>query len=474
MKYLKLNFNKNPNSLKIQFKSFSTNFSKLIIVGGGTGGITVANQLVNSKALSYKDITIFDPSNIHYYKPGFTKLAGGVIEMGNLYDPLIRYNMNELTKNFNFKNQAVKSFAPDSNQISLDNGDTWTYDHLIVAAGLQINVDSVPGLRNLLDDESKNVGTIYEFNYAKKTVRIRKNFNGKRAVFTQPPAPITCAGAPQKIMYLCDAYWKSLGINAEIQFVTAIPKMFGIQYYSDKLGEIVKERNYQIHYSSVVLSVDEHKVYCQNNQNKEKFELEYDFLHLTPNMSAPTFLKGQPISDSNGFVEVGADMRHKKYNNVWAIGDCISLPNAKTAAAVFSEAPVLVYNLGNVIKNETKESVKYDGYSACPIYVGNKKLMLAEFRIFNDPVKNETLTEIDESFITGGQTKPIYSFYFLTKSFFFAYNLALRGYWFGKHSFFNPITKDGSTRDSRNYFKYILPGLGGSLIAIIYIEKLLF
>jgi sulfide:quinone oxidoreductase len=451
-------------------KFFSTtNHSNILIVGGGTGGITVANQLVNNRTVSNKDITIFDPSNIHYYRPGFTKLAGGVIENEAFFDKFIRYDMNKLTRNFNFENHAVAGFNPEQNQITLQNGDVWTYDHLIVSAGLQINPDSIPGLKPLLDDESKSVGTIYLHNYAQKTSRIRKNFNGKRAVFTQPPPPITCAGAPQKIMYLSDSYWKSKGIQADIHFVTPLPKMFGIQYYSEKLNQIVKDRNYNTHYSSVVLSVDENRVYCQNTATKDKYEIEYDFLHVTPNMSAPSFLKGQPICDSAGFVQVGADLRHIKYNNVWALGDCVTLPNAKTAAAVFSQAPTLVFNLNNQIKNLGNSTVTYDGYSACPIFLGNRKLMLAEFRVFNDPVKNEAVTEIDESFHPGNQTIPSTLYYYVTKSFFFCYNCALRGHWYGKHSFYYPFERNGNKRDYRYLYKYLIPGVFGGFAGLFFL-----
>jgi sulfide:quinone oxidoreductase len=188
-------------------------------------------------------------------------------------------------------------------------------------------------------------------------------------------------------------------------------------------------------------------------------------------MSAPSFLKGQPISDASGFVQVGADMRHIKYPNIWALGDCTNLPNAKTAAAVFSQAPTLVFNLTSSLNKQQKRTVNYDGYSACPIFLGGKKLMLAEFRIFNEPNKTESTTEIDESFHPKSQTIPRYFYYYVTKSFFFWYNIALKGRWYGKHCVIYPFNKDGSARDYRHFYKYIVPASAGffSFIAFLYL-----
>lgn len=119
--------------------------SKVIIIGAGTGGITTANQLIQGKNFKNTDITIFDPHTIHYYQPGFTKIAG-LPGMAKRLSNAIRYDIKEITKNFNFKNWAVKEFDPDNNAIIDEHGEKWTYDNLIVSPGLNINLDSIPGM----------------------------------------------------------------------------------------------------------------------------------------------------------------------------------------------------------------------------------------------------------------------------------------------------------------------------------------
>jgi NADH dehydrogenase FAD-containing subunit len=135
-------------------KHFSTNLtrhSKLIVIGAGTGGLSVVNQLNNQKIINASDITIFDPAKNHFYQPGFTKIAGGVIESDYLINHWVKYDMKELTSNFNFKNDAVKAIDPEKNSIQTENGDTWTYDHLVIASGLKLNKDSIPGKKYLID-----------------------------------------------------------------------------------------------------------------------------------------------------------------------------------------------------------------------------------------------------------------------------------------------------------------------------------
>lgn len=58
-------------------------------------------------------------------------------------------------------------------------------------------------------------------------------------------------------------------------------------------------------------------------------------LHVTPPMGPPAVLINSPVSDENGWVDVDKEtLQHKKYPNVFAIGDCTNLPTSKTAAAV--------------------------------------------------------------------------------------------------------------------------------------------
>jgi NADH dehydrogenase FAD-containing subunit len=128
-------------------KNFShQNHSKLIIVGGGTAGVTVAHQLIRDKVISNNDLTIFDKNSVHHYQPGWTKIASGVIESDFMINNYTKYKIQDLCKNFNYQNSEIKTINPENNSIETLNGDKWTYDNLIIAAGLKINLDGIPGI----------------------------------------------------------------------------------------------------------------------------------------------------------------------------------------------------------------------------------------------------------------------------------------------------------------------------------------
>lgn len=410
--------------------------SKYLILGGGTGGISVANQLLEEKVVNNpKDITIVDRSDSHFYQPGYTKIGGGVYDY-KTSGSLVKYDLNKLTERFNFKNDKANEIIASQNKVVLDNEDI-TYDNLVISTGLQVDVNGIPGLEDLLENSKSNVCSIYTYDYAIKTAQLRERFQGGVALFTQPPAPIKCAGAPQKIMYLSDAYWKNKGITADVHFYLALGQIFGVKYYSDELEKIADSKGLIRHYKHKLIGFkDSETAIFENMDTKETSEHKFSFCHVTPPMKAPDVIKNsKEIIDDTGFVDIDSSMRHNKYENVWAIGDSTTLPNSKTAAAIFSQAPVLVSNM-----KSNSRTYKYGGYTACPLFLGNKDLMLAEFsqyKLDNGEVK----TDITETFFKDNQNSRSKFGYIMTYSLGYLYNLTHYGKWFGKYTIVNPITK---------------------------------
>ncbi len=108
------------------------------------------------------------------------------------------------------------------------------------------------------------------------------------------------------------------------------------------------------------------------------------------------------------------------------MGDCAALPTSKTAAAIYDQSTVLKFNLLNQKRNSNLPKKIYDGYTACPIFVGQNKLLLAEFKY--NGVKVETFAP----FIN--QAKPNW-FFFLFKRYLFPFvywNFVNRGIWRGR------------------------------------------
>jgi sulfide:quinone oxidoreductase len=74
------------------------------------------------------------------------------------------------------------------------------------------------------------------------------------------------------------------------------------------------------------------------------------------------------------------DLRHTKFCNVYALGDVMNAPNAKTAAAARKQAPVVAENLlADMGRSLNQERAIYDGYGSCPLTAERGKIILAEF-----------------------------------------------------------------------------------------------
>jgi sulfide:quinone oxidoreductase len=349
---------------------------QIVVVGGGSAGIAVSATLLRKdKSL---DIAIIEPSEIHYYQPAFTLVGGGQFNPDDTHQP----ESNCIPKGAAWIQDAVASFSPDQNSLKLKGGDTIEYDYLVVCPGIQLDWGKIAGLEDTLG--KNGVCSNYLLQYANYTWECVQKFKGGKALFTQPPMPIKCAGAPQKIMYMAADHFKKNKVTAEINFNTALPAMFGVPLFAEALLGVVARYGIKADFKSTLVAVDGDKkeaVFEVENADGSKNQVTktFDMIHVTPPQGAPDFLKGSPIGDAAGWVDVDpGTLQHKKYSNIFGLGDATNTPNAKTAAAARLQAPIVARGLLTKIFNRPAPKA-YDGYGACPLLTGRNSVMLAEF-----------------------------------------------------------------------------------------------
>jgi sulfide:quinone oxidoreductase len=108
-------------------------------------------------------------------------------------------------------------------------------------------------------------------------------------------------------------------------------------------------------------------------------ERSFDMIHVFPPQTAPDFIRVSPLADAAGWVDVDQNtLRHKRFDNVYSLGDVMNAPNAKTAAAARKQAPVVAQNLLADL-GRLSGVAHYDGYGSCPLTVERGKIVLAEF-----------------------------------------------------------------------------------------------
>lgn len=349
----------------------------VVIVGGGSAGIATAASLLHRRA--ELDIAVIEPRQRHFYQPGFTLVGGGVFDRSQVVCPTADV-MPSLVR---WIKTAAAGFEPDANRVILEDGSRISYLQLVVAPGIKLDWDAIPGLRETMGHNG--VTSNYRFDLTSYTWDLVRNLRGGRAVFTQPPMPIKCAGAPQKAMYLSGDHWfrKNRLDDIQIDFFNAGGVLFGVDAYVPALMEYVKKYNANLNFSQTLVEIDgsSKKAWFegQGEDGATRTEVEFDMIHVCPSQTAPDFVRQSPLADAQGWVDVAPDtLRHVRHENVFGLGDATNTPNAKTMAAARKQAPVVAQNIIAALAGQEPQVI-YDGYGSCPLTVEKGKVILAEF-----------------------------------------------------------------------------------------------
>jgi len=353
----------------------TTNQYDVVIVGGGAGGIAVASSLLRRN--SNLDIAVIEPSYTHLYQPGLTLVGGGVFSG----EEIVKRMRLVMPKQITWIKHRVTEFDPNNDSVVLDDKSKVAYRTLVAAPGLKLAWDRIEGLTETLG--RNGVTSNYDPNSAPYTWELVKSMKSGKAVFTQPPMPIKCAGAPQKAVYLSCFEWEEKGYlsDIDVSFHTAGTVLFGVPDYVPALEGYMNQYGVGLEFNQTLVAIDgmARKAWFDVKDQDTQLEVEFDMLHVCPPQTAPPFVSNSPLANDAGWIDVTQDtLQHTRYENVFALGDACSTPNAKTAAAIRKQAPVVSENLIAVLAGHMPMAI-YDGYGSCPLTVERGKVVLAEF-----------------------------------------------------------------------------------------------
>lgn len=371
---------------------------QILIIGGGTAGIMTASQIRRQNR--NLEIAIVEPSETHYYQPAWTLVGAGTYDYKKTSRPMAKV----IPKGVDWIKDYATVIDPEAGNLTTKNSGTIGYDYLVVAPGLAIDTSMIEGLPEALE-----MGVACS-NYIdpEQTWKSLQEFKGGNAIFTQPATTIKCGGAPQKTAYLASDYFRKRGILKDTNVVFATPgtTIFGVPEIRATLEKVLKRYGIIFKPFYAPFKIDPHKkiIYYKYKAPEEKWvnvesdnpvgelaqednvrAIPFDFLHLAPPQKAPDFIANSPLANDKGWLDVDLNsLQHKKYANIYGLGDVAALPTGKTGAAVRKQVPVVVDNILKHIKGMPADNQSYDGYSSCPLVTAYGKMVLAEFDYDNN------------------------------------------------------------------------------------------
>ncbi len=351
---------------------------QVVIVGAGSAGIATAASLKNRHP--GLEIVLIDPADAHYYQPGWTMVGGGIFKARST----VRTMASVIPKDVQWIKESVVAFDPESNALMLENGRVVQYQQLIVCPGLKLDWAAIDGLPEALG--SHGVTSNYRYDLAPYTWKLVQQLKSGKALFTQPPMPIKCAGAPQKALYLSCDYWLKHDLQGLVntRFFNAGAVLFGVAEYVPALTAYMEKYAVDLMFSHKLVAVDgpnQQATFLRTHTDGtvETVVESFDMLHVVPPQVAPDFIRNSPLVDAGGWVNVDpVTLRHRLFANIHALGDVVNTTNAKTMAAARKQAPVVAINVLVALGLKTNRAA-YNGYGSCPLTVERGKIVLAEF-----------------------------------------------------------------------------------------------
>ncbi|MBK9567823.1 MAG: FAD-dependent oxidoreductase [Saprospiraceae bacterium] len=352
---------------------------KVVIIGAGTGGTIMAQQL--NKELDSKNwsITIIDERKEHYYQPGFLFLPFDQYKPEDVVKPIKDF----IPKVVDFINESATKILPEGHQVILSNGNTLQYDILIVATGTEVAPEEIEGMQS--DEWGKSVFTFYTYQGAVSLRDKLRDWKGGKLVVHITEMPIKCPVAPLEFAFLADSFFKDKKMRdkVEITYVTPLSGAFTKPKATATLEYLLKEKNIHIESDFAIESV--------NNENKTINDyggksIPFDLLVTVPTNKGREVVEISGMGDDLNFIPTDkGTLQSKKYPDVFVIGDATNVPTSKAGSVVHFEAEILTENILSYIKGK-EMTEQFDGHANCFIETGGGKALLIDFNYDHEPV----------------------------------------------------------------------------------------
>ena len=354
----------------------------IVIVGAGTGGTLMANKLARKLNLSEWNIIVIDPSEHHYYQPGF------------LFLPFQYYNEQQVvskTKSFlprkvQYLQTEAERLDGENKKIILKSGEEISYDFCILATGTHPRPDQTPGLTGNL--WRKNIFDFYTLEGALALQKFFSTWQGRKLVMAVAEVPIKCPIAPLEFVLLADDFFTRKGIRNKVEILYATPQtgVFTKPVATAMLSNLLKERNILVETEFYIEKIDNEKKSIVSYDGRE---ISFDCLTVVPVNMGSEFIARSGIGDDMNYVPTNKyTLQSEKYPSVFVLGDAANLPASKAGSLIHFAAETLTANLLAVMKGGQPE-MKFDGHVNCFLESGKKQATLIDFSYDTEPLPGQ-------------------------------------------------------------------------------------
>jgi sulfide:quinone oxidoreductase len=353
--------------------------TRIVIIGGGTGGTIVANRLARRLG-DDAEIVVIDRDDQHLYQPGLLFVPFGLAEPGEL----VRPRRAQLRAGVGSRVGEVDRVDTAASTVQFVGGETMAYDVLVIASGARLLPEETEGLTG--PGWGENAFTFYSLEGASGLRERLLEFDRGRLVVNAVEMPIKCPVAPLEFCFLADWYLRERGVrdNVEIVYATSLDAAFTKPVASSMLGGMLAEKGIELETEFATGSVDGRAGKLTSWDDRE---LDFDLLVSVPLHGGAAYLeRSAGLGDELAFVATDhRTLVSKAAPNVFAIGDATNLPTSKAGSVSHFEADTLVENICRRLAGDEPVG-SYDGHSNCFIETGFHKALLIDFNYEVEPL----------------------------------------------------------------------------------------
>jgi len=354
---------------------------KIVILGAGTGGTTIANKLRKKLPHDEWEITVIDKDDKHIYQPGLLFVPFGLFKT----DSLIRSRKKYIGNGINFVIDSITRINHEQNRVDTAGG-SFAYDFLIIATGCRLAPEENEGL---MDVWGKTAFSFYTPETAELLSHALKNFTGGRLVMCVAELPIKCPVAPVEFVFLADWYFRNKGMRnkVEIHLSTPFPRcMPNWPKAGAVLTEAAKNKGITLTTDFVLKQVSRQGRYIEAHNGQK---IDYDLLVIVPANQGDNVVVESGLDDGSTFIPTNKHtLKALNHKNIYVIGDATNLPTSKAGSVAHYESDVAVHNILSEIKGKEPEPV-YDGHSTCFIVSEKGKSYLVDFNYNVEPLSGK-------------------------------------------------------------------------------------